>query len=89
MPEGKSSRTLATMTTQRALPGFGPETGDQFRFTWWNTQVGDAVWIETRGRWRPGVVTGLGREFITVAVAGAGKRQRRFRKLYHELRRRR
>jgi len=73
---------------QRPLPGFGPDSGDEFRFTWWNTQVGDPVWIENRGRWRAGVVTGLGREFVTLAVASAGKRQHRYRKLYCELRRR-
>ena len=80
---------MVTITTQRALPGFGPETDDQFRFTWWNTQVGDAVWIEYRGRWQPSVVKGLGREFVQVAIVDGGKRQRRVRKLYCELRRRR
>ena len=80
---------IKNVSDQRPLPGFGPDSGDEFRFTWWNTQVGDSVWIENRGRWRPGVVTGLGREFVTVAVAGVGKRQHRYRKLYRELRRRR
>ena len=74
---------------QRALPGFGPEPSDGFRFTWWNIQVGDAVWIEYRGRWHAGVVVERGRELVQVAIAGAGKRQRRYKKLYRELRRRR
>jgi hypothetical protein len=67
----------------------GPDSRDQFRFTWWNTQVGDAVWIEHRGRWLAGVVIGRGHEFVQVAAAGTGKRQPRVRKLYCELRRRR
>jgi hypothetical protein len=74
---------------QGALPGFGPDATDPFRFTWWNTRAGDAVWIEHRGRWRAGVVMSRGRKYVEVAVAGAGKRQHRYRKLYRELRRRR
>jgi hypothetical protein len=74
---------------QAALPGFGPDERDRFRFTWWNTQVGDAVWIEYRGRWRPGAVNRLGREFVQIAIAGAGQRPLQVSKLYCELRRRR
>jgi hypothetical protein len=77
------------MNMQLPLSGFGPGDRDRFRFTWWNTQVGDAVWIPHRGRWQPGVVTRLGREFVQVAVASDRKRQHRVRKLYCELRRRR
>jgi hypothetical protein len=66
----------------------GPDPHDPFRFTWWNTQVGDAVWIEHRDRWLAGVVMERGREFVQVAIAGAGKRQPRVRKLYREVRRR-
>jgi hypothetical protein len=83
------SEAPINVSDQRSLPGFGPDSGDEFRFTWWNTQVSDTVWIENRGRWRPGVVKRLGREFVQVAIVGGGKRQPRVRKLYCELRRRR
>jgi hypothetical protein len=72
---------------QRPLPGFGPDYGDEFRFTWWNTQVGDPVWIEDRGRWRPGVVKGLGREFVQVEIESRDGRRLRVSRRYTELRR--
>ena len=73
---------------QRPLPGLGPELDDGFRFTWWNTREGAAVWIKHPGRWRAGVVVGLGRKRAAVAVEAA-----RFKRLlvvtpYSQLRRR-
>jgi len=85
----QSVMTAMPESEQCTLAGFGPEANDRFRFTWWNTQVGDAVWIEHRGRWQAGVVAELGHKFVQVAVAGAGERKRRYSKLYRELRRRR
>lgn len=73
----------------QALPGFGPEVGDPFRFTWWNTRAGAPVWVEYRGRWRAGVIVGRGRKYVTVETAGWRGRSRCVRKLYSELRRRR
>lgn len=75
--------------SQLALKGLGPEVGDTFRFTWWNTQTGDAVWIEHRGSWRTGVVISRGRKYVEVGIAGAGRRQHRVSRPYSELRRRR
>jgi hypothetical protein len=56
---------------QLPLPGLGPELDDGFRFTWWNTREGAAVWIEHQGRWRAGVVVGLGRKRAAVAIEAA------------------
>ncbi len=71
----------------QALPGFGPEAGDSFRFTWWNTLAGAPVWIEHRGRWRTGVIVGRGREYVRVEIDTWGGSRTRVRKLYSELRR--
>jgi hypothetical protein len=78
---------MATMTTQRALPGFGPEPDDGFRFTWWNTREGAAVWIEHRGRWRAGVVLGLGRKRAAVAIEAARSKRLVVATPYTQLRR--
>ena len=69
--------------------GPGRTPGDLFRFTWWNTRSGAAVWIEHRGRWRAGVVVGLGRKRAAVAIEAAGFKRLVVAKLYRELRRRR
>jgi hypothetical protein len=74
---------------QVALPGFGPDAGDSFRFTWWNTREGAAVWIEHRGRWHVGVVIGLGRKRVAVAIEAEGFTRLVVVKPYHQLRRRR
>jgi hypothetical protein len=74
---------------QLTLPTLGPEVGDGFRFTWWNTREGAAVWIEHRGRWRAGVVVGLGRRRAAVAIEVAGFRRLIIEKSYNQLRRRR
>jgi hypothetical protein len=74
---------------QRNLPWAGPDAGDLFRFTWWNARSGAAVWIEHRGRWRAGVVVGLGRKRAAVAIEAAGFKRLVVAKLYRELRRRR
>jgi hypothetical protein len=73
---------------QLDLTGFGPATGDRFRFSWWNTFEGAAVWVEYRGRWRKGVVRDRGRQFVWVEVEAAAGRTYRTRKSYGELRRR-
>ena len=77
------------MNAQLALHGFAPDPSDSFRFTWWNTQAGDAVWIEYCGCWRAGVVMSRGRKYVELAIAGAGGRQHLVSRSYSELRRRR
>ena len=72
---------------QLPLPGFGPAVGDPFRFTWWNTRQGAAVWIEHHGRWRTDVVVGLGRKRAAVAIETAAFRRLVIEKFYNQLRR--
>jgi hypothetical protein len=79
---------MATMNLQLPLVGFGPEAGDAFRFTWWNTAEGVAVWIEHRGRWRAGRVLSRGRKYVEVEIEDAGMRRHPVRKSYSELMRR-
>jgi hypothetical protein len=67
----------------------GPNTGDPFRFTWWNTRESVALWIEHRGRWRAGVVVALGRKRAAVAIETAGFTRLIVVKSYGQLRRRR
>jgi hypothetical protein len=74
---------------QHALPGFGPEAGDSFRFTWWNTREGAAVWIEQQRRWHAGVMVGLGRKRAAVAIEAAGFKRLLVVTPYSQLRRRR
>lgn len=74
---------------QLTLAGLGPELDDGFRFTWWNTREGAAVWIEHRGRWRSGVVVGLGPRRATVAIEAAGFKRLVIAKSYSQLWRRR
>lgn len=71
-----------------ALPVFGPDAGDSFRFTWWNAREGAAVWIEHRGRWCAGVVIGLGRKRVAIAIEAEGFRRLLVAKPYNQLRRR-
>jgi hypothetical protein len=47
------------------------------------------VWIAHRGRWRAGVVVGLGRRRALVAIEAAGFKRLMVPKPYSELRRRR
>ena len=89
MPDARPSRTTAASTTQPTLPGFGPADDDGFRFTWWNTREGAAVWIEHRGRWRAGVVVRLGRKRAAVALDSADFKRLSVARSYSELRRRR
>ena len=89
MPDARPSRTTAAITTQPALPGFGPADDDGFRFTWWNTREGAAVWIEHHGRWRAGVLVRLGRKRAAVAIEIASFKRLIVVKSYTELRRRR
>ena len=74
---------------QTNLPWAGPAADDPFRFTWHNTQMGAAVWIEHRGRWRAGVVVGLRRKRAAVAIEAAAFRRVIVEKSYNQLRRRR
>jgi hypothetical protein len=74
---------------QLSLAGLGPDAGDAFRFTWHTTREGAAVWIEHRGRWRAGVVIGLGRKRAAVSIEAVGFKCLIVAKLYTELRRRR
>ncbi len=74
---------------QHTLPGLGPNADDCFRFTWWNTREGAAVWIEHRERWRAGVVVGLGRKRAAVAIEAAGFKRLVVATPYSELRRQR
>ena len=76
------------MSFQLVLKGLGPDAGDPFRFTWWNTREGAAVWIEHRGQWRTGVVVGLGRKRAAIAIEAAGFKRLVVAKAYDELMRR-
>jgi len=78
-----------SIASQLALAGLGPDAGDRFRFTWWNTVEGARVWIGHRGSWRPGVVVALGRKRATVAIEAEGWKHLIVAKPYSELRRRR
>jgi hypothetical protein len=89
MLRGRSTPLPARGPEQAALPGFGPDAGDPFRFTWHNTRIGAAVWIEHRGRWRAGVAVGLGRKRAAVAIEAAGFKRLIVAKSYNRLRRRR
>jgi hypothetical protein len=73
---------------QASLPGHGPDAGDSFRFTWWNTATGAEVWIEARGGWCRGIVSGRRRRYVEVEIPTARGRRRRVKRLYSELRRR-
>jgi hypothetical protein len=77
------------VSAQLALKGLGPDAGDPFRFTWHNTRIGAAVWIEHRGRWRAGVVVGLGWKRATVAIEASGFRCLTVGKPYSQLQRQR
>jgi len=98
-PEGHAHHARATRagedaadprtSGQLALKGLGPELDDGFRFTWWNTREGAAVWIENRGRWRAGAVIGLGRRRALVAIEAASFKRATVAKPYSKLRRRR
>ena len=78
---------MSRASAQPALPGFGPDAGDGFVFTWWTTPEGARVWIEHRGRWRAGVIVWRGRKYVVVSVETLGGRHKRISKLYSELRR--
>lgn len=73
---------------QLPLAGFGPVGGDQFRFTWWNTRIGAAVWTKHRGRWRAGMVVALGRKRAAVAIEAVGFKRLIVAQSYSQLRRR-
>ncbi len=73
---------------QVALPGLGPAAGDGFRFTWRNTRIGAACWIEYRGFWRKGIIVHRGRKSVRVAVLALKGRTRYVSRPYDDLRRR-
>jgi hypothetical protein len=73
---------------QLALKTLGPDAQDNFRFTWHNTLLEAACWVEYRGSWRPGVIADRGRRFVSVALVGVKGRNRCVRREYSELRRR-
>jgi hypothetical protein len=79
---------MVVESRQLDLTGSGPATGDRFRFSWWNTAAGAAVWVEYRGRWRKGIVRLRGYKFVWVEVEAAAGQTYRTRKAYGELRRR-
>ena len=76
------------MSGQLALPVIGPDAGDEFRFTWWNTREGAACWVGYRGSWRAVIVVHRGRESVTVMLTGLRGRAGYLRRGYGELRRR-
>ena len=80
---------MAGVCEQASLPGFGPDAGDPFRFTWHTTRIGAEVWIEHRGKWRAGIVVGRGRKYVAVEIEAAGFKRLVVAKPYSELRRRR
>lgn len=71
----------------QTLPRFGPDAGDPFRFTWWNTPAGGEVWIEKGGRWTRASIIGRGRMYTAVQFRDRRGRRRIVKKLYSELRR--
>ena len=73
---------------QLTLKLFGPWPDDGFRFTWWNTREGAAVWVKDRGRWRPGIVIHRGRKYVSVVFVGIGDGRGYVRRRYEDLRRR-
>lgn len=79
---------LRVVNRQIPLPGFAAVVADSFRFTWWNTREGAAVWIENRGRWRTGVVFGLTRKRAAIAIEAAGSKRLVVATPYSGLRRR-
>jgi hypothetical protein len=87
-PVPENTRGEACMNAQLALRGLGPDVGDPFRFTWWNTAKGAPIWIEHRGSWRAGVVIGCGRKRVAVAIKTAKCNRLIVAKPYSELRRR-
>jgi hypothetical protein len=78
----------STQHKQLTLPTLGPEVDEVFRFTWHNTRIGVAVWIEHRGGWSAGVVVGLARKRVAVAIEAAGSKRVTIVKPYAELLRR-
>ena len=53
---------LRVVNKQIPLPGLVAAVADSFRFTWWNTREGAAVWIEHRGAG--------GRAWLSISGAG-------------------
>lgn len=87
-PTDKTDENPLHGCSQAALPGLGPDARDAFRFTWWNTSEGAAVWIEYRGRWRTGVVVQRGRKYVRVLLVERSGLTVHVRRRYGELRRR-
>jgi len=86
-PTAKTDETPPPKSGQFALPGFGPDPSDRFRFTWWTTPKGAKVWVQRSGHWRTGIVVHRGREYVEVLVASPSGRPIRLRRRYEELRR--
>ena len=76
------------MGAQLELLGRGDPAADGFRFDWWTTREGAAVFVEHRGSWRPGVVVHLGRRYVSVMLTERSGRTVYVRRSYGELRRR-
>ena len=87
MPDARPSRTTAAIAAQSALPGFGPADATAFASLGATRRVGAAVWMEHRGRWRAGVVVGLGRKRAAVGIEAVGFKRLIVATLYRELRR--
>src|ERR1035437_5963131 len=76
------------MNTQLPLPRFGPAADDGFRFTWWDTRIGAACWVEHRGAGGGGVIVHRGRKYVMAMLTDGEGRTRYVRRGYGELRRR-
>jgi len=61
---------------------------DPFRFTWWNTLLGAACWVEHRGGWRAGAVVHRGNKYVAVMLTDGEGRTKYVRRGYGDLRRR-
>jgi hypothetical protein len=84
----KTDETPLRGCSQAALSGLGSNPQDTFRFTWWNTSEGAAVWIEYRSRWRAGIVVSRGRKYVRVLLTERRGRPVHVLRTYGELRRR-
>jgi hypothetical protein len=88
-PDGLRGMRRRVMNEQLALSDLGPNASDAFRFNWWTIREGAPVWIEHRGRWRAGVVVGLGRKRALIAIKAAQPGRLFVATPYEQLRRRR
>ncbi len=76
------------MGAQSELFWRGDPAADGFRFTWWNTREGTAVFVQRRGSWRPGLVVRCYRKSVSVMLTDRDGKPVYIRHEYGDLRRR-